>query len=143
MTLNIQISVWRCPLNYNDIIIIIIHNVIIILVGSAVDLQCAELCLQDEAQYSCIINGTTLRWSVPNLDDLAGFPHVLDITTFQQQLSDPTNTFTAVLTDTSNNQLNSTLSFIATNQLNNKQIKCRAGSNSNTEKTCSIMILGK
>ena len=95
------------------------------------------------AKYSCIIDGTTFRWSVPNLNDLEGFPHDLDITTFQQQQSDPTNTFTAVLTDTSNNQLNSTLSFITTNQLNDKQIKCRAGSNSNTERTCSIMILGK
>ena len=72
-----------------------------------------------------------------------GIPLVLQITTFQQQRSDPTNTFTAVLTDASNNQLNSTLSFITTNQLNNKQIKCRTGSNSNTERTCSIMILGK
>ena len=96
------------------------------------------------AKYSCIINATILRWSVPNLDDLEGSPYILDIATFQQQLSDPTNTFTAVLTDTSNNnQLNSTLSFIATNQLNNKQIKCRAGSNISTERTCSIMILGK
>ena len=96
------------------------------------------------AKYSCTIDGTTsnVRWTVPNLDDLEGFPHILDIATFQQQLSDPTNTFTAVLTDTSNNQLNSTLSFITTNQLNN-QIKCRAGSNSSTERTCSIMILGK
>ena len=74
---------------------------------------------------------------------MEGSPHILDIATFQQQLSDPTNTFTAVLTDTSNNQLNSTLSFIATNQLNNKQIKCRAGSNISTERACSIMILGK
>ena len=104
------------------------------------------------AKYSCIIDGiiddtiddTTLRWSVPNLNDLEGLPHILDITTFQQQLSDPTNTFTAVLTDASNNdQLNSTLSFITTNQLNNKQIKCRDGSNISTERTCSIMILGK
>ena len=68
----------------------------------------------------------------------------MEIAKVQQQQSDPTNTFTAVLTDTSNNdQLNSTLSFITTNQLNNQQIKCRAGSNSNTERTCSIMILGK
>ena len=76
---------------------------------------------------------------------MAGFPNELDITTFQQNQTDPTNTFTAVLTDTSNNdQLNSTLSFITTNQLNNKQIKCTAGDGSNTtEKTCSIMILGK
>ena len=103
------------------------------------------------AKYSCIIDGiiddtiddTTSRWSVPNLNDLEGFPHILDISTFQQQLSDPTNTFTAVLTDTSNNQLNSTLSFMAINKLNNKQIKCRNGSNISTEKTCSIMILGK
>ena len=115
-----------------------------ILGDCAVDLQCTEVCLQDVAKYSCIIDGTTLRWSVPNLDELEGHPHVLDITKFQQQLSDPTNTFTAVLTDTSNNdQLNSTLSFIATNQLNNKQIKCRDGSNISTERTCSIMILGK
>ena len=95
------------------------------------------------AKYSCIIDGTPLRWSVPNLDDLEGFPSILDITTFQQQLPDPTNTFTAVLTDTSNNQLNSILSFIATNQLNNKQIKCRNGSNISTERTCSIRTLGK
>ena len=74
---------------------------------------------------------------------MEGDPHVLEIAKVQQSESDPTNTFTAVLTDTSNNQLNSTLSFITTNQLNNKQIKCRAGSNSNTERTCSIMILGK
>ena len=74
---------------------------------------------------------------------MEGDPHVLEIAKVQQNQSDPTNTFTAVLTDASNNQLNSTLSFITTNQLNNKQIKCRAGSNSNTERTCSIMILGK
>ena len=110
---------------------------------SAVDLQCTEVCLQDEAQYSCAIDdipGIILRWSVPNLNNLED-SHVLEIAKVQQQQSDPTN---AVLTDTSNNnQLNSTLSFIATNQLNNKQIKCRAGSNSSTERTCSIMILGK
>ena len=114
---------------------------------SAVDLQCTEVCLQDEAQYSCTIEdipGIILRWSVPNINNLEGDPHVLEIAKVQQNQSDPTNTFTAVLTDTSNNdQLNSTLSFITTNQLNNNQIKCRAGSNSNTERTCSIMILGK
>ena len=113
---------------------------------SAVDLQCTEVCLQDEAQYSCTIEdipGIILRWSVPNLNNLEGDPHVLEIAKVQQQQSEPTNTFTAVLTDTSNNQLNSTLLFITTNQLNNKQIKCRAGSNSNTERTCSIKTLGK
>ena len=123
---------------------IIIHNFIIILVDSTVDLQCTEVCLQDEAQYSCAIDSTILRWSVPNLNNLEGDSHVLEIAEVQQQHSDPTNTFTAVLTDTSNNdQLNSTLSFNTTNQLNNKQIKCRAESNTNTERTCSIMILGK
>ena len=117
-----------------------IHNFIIILVDSAVYLQCTEVCLQDEAQYSCTVDGIILRWSVPNINNLEGDPHVLEIAKVQQNQSDPTNTFTAVLTDASNNQLNSTLSFITTNQLNNKQIKCRAG---NTERTCSIMILGK
>ena len=93
--------------------------------------------------YTCAIDdipGIILRWSVPNLNNLED-SHVLEIAKVQQQQSDPTN---AVLTDTSNNDhLNSTLSFIATNQLNNKQIKYRAGSNTNTERTCSIMILGK
>ena len=65
----------------------------------------------------------------------------MEIAEVQQQQSDLTNTFTADITN--NDQLNSTLSFNTTNQLNNKQIKCRAGSNSNTERTCSIMILGK
>ena len=85
---------------------------------SAVDLQCTEVCLQDEAQYSCTIEdipGIILRWSVPNINNLEGDPHVLEIAKVQQNQSDPTNTFTAVLTDTSNNdQLNSTLSFITT-----------------------------
>ena len=51
---------------------------------SAVDLQCTEVCLQDEAQYSCTIEdtpGIILRWSVPNLE---GDPHVLEIAKVQQ-----------------------------------------------------------
>ena len=95
--------------------------------------------------YTCAIDdipGIILRWSVPNLYNLED-SHVLEIAKVQQQQSDPTNA-NAVLTDASNNDhLNSTLSFIATNQLNNKQIKHRVGSNSNTERTCSIMILGE
>ena len=75
-------------------------------------------------------------------NNLEGDPHVLEIAKVQHNQFVPTNTFTAVLTYTIIS-LNSTLSFVTTNQLNNKQIKCRAGSNSNTERTCSIMILGK
>ena len=42
---------------------------------SAVDLQCTEVCLQGEAQYSCAIDdtpGIILRWSVPNLNNWEG-----------------------------------------------------------------------
>ena len=112
---------------------------------SAVDLQRTEVCLQDEAEYSCTIEdtpGIILRWSVPNINNLEGDPHVLEIAKVQRNQFVPTNTFTAVLTDTIIS-LNSTLSFVTTNQLNNKQIKCIVGYNSNTERTCSIMILGK
>ena len=58
--------------------------------------------LQDLAQYTCtIIDGDIIRCTIPNLE---GIRYVLEIATVQQHETDPTNTFTAVLTDISNNQ---------------------------------------
>ena len=55
------------------------------------------------------------------------------------QKKDPTNTFTAVLlTNHSNNQLTSTLSFMTTIQLNNEEIMCIGGGTA----SCTIIISG-
>ena len=101
----------------------------------AVVLQCDEVCLQDVAQYTCTIDGNLLTWSVPNLMN-SGDPHALQIGV-KESVTDPTNTFTALLTDNSNNQLISTLSFMTTIQLSNEVIVCIAHSMTDM---CSIMV---
>ena len=53
------------------------------------------------AQCTCtIIDGDIIRCTIPNLERIR---YVLEIATVQQHETDPTNTFTAVLTDISNN----------------------------------------
>ena len=107
------------------------------LVECAVDLQCDEVCLQDIAQYTCTIDGDSLEWTVPNPMN-SGDTDTLAIATFtNEDITDDTDTFTAVLTD--DDPFVSTLSFETTNQLNNKEIMCESGGNS---RTCIIMILG-
>ena len=103
----------------------------------AVDLQCDEACLQDVAQYTCTIDGSSLDWTVPNPMN-SGDTDTLAIATFtNEDVTDDTDTFTAVLTD--DDPFVSTLSFVTTNQLNNKEIMCLSGGNS---RACTIMILG-
>ena len=104
----------------------------------AVVLQCGEVCLEDVAQYTCTNNdGISLVWTVPNPQN-SQETDMLSITKFtNSNLTDDTDTFTAVLTD--DDPFVSTLSFVTTNQLNNKEIVCLSGGNS---KTCTIMILG-
>ena len=102
-----------------------------------VDIQCNESCLQDVAQYTCTIDGNSLEWTVPNPMN-SGDTDTLDIATFtNEDVTDDTDTFTAVLTDV--DPFVSTLSFVTTNQLNNKEIGCESGGNS---RACTIMILG-
>ena len=63
---------------------------------------------------------------------------MLTITIFtNSNVTDDTDTFTAVLTD--DDPFVSTLSFMTTNQLNNREIVCLSGGNS---RGCTIMILG-
>ena len=104
-------------------------------------LQCDKVCQQDVAQYTCTIENTLLTWSVPNLMNL-GDPQELFITNSQQNRT--FDIFTAVLSSyhmyNDTQQLISKLSFIAKDQLNNKQIQCIGGG---ITKTCNIMILGK
>ena len=108
------------------------------LVDCTVDLQCDEVCLQDKAQYTCTIDGSSLEWTVPNPMNSED-TDTLTIATFNanEDVTDDTNTFTAVLTD--DDPFISTLSFNAANQLNNTEITCDSGGNS---RTCTIMILG-
>ena len=102
-----------------------------------VDIQCNESCLQDAAQYTCTIDGNSLEWTVPNPMN-SGDTDTLDIATFtNEDVTDDTDTFTAVLTDV--DPFVSTLSFVTTDQLNNKEIGCESGGNS---RTCTITILG-
>ena len=109
------------------------------LVDCAIDLQCGIdlVCLQDVVHYTCAIDGLLLEWVVPNLMN-PGNLHTLEIDTFRK--TDNTSIFTAVLTNESD-PLVSTLSFNATDQLNNKQILC-LNSNSVTGSICTIMISG-
>ena len=89
-------------------------------------------------QYTCTIDDANLLvWTVPNPMN-SQETDTLSITKFtNSNLTDDTDTFTAVLTD--DDPFVSTLSFVTTNQLNNKEIGCESGGNS---KTCTIMILG-
>ena len=87
------------------------------------------------AQYTCTIDGNLLTWRVPNLINSED-PHELSIG-IKENVTDPTNTFTALLTDNSNNQLISTLSFMTTIQLSNQVIVCTAHG---TTDMCSIMV---
>ena len=101
------------------------------LTDCAVDLQCDEVCLHDVAQYTCTIDGTLLSWVLPDTT-------ILQLLIQQPNVTDPTNTFTAVVTDFSNNQLTSTLSFMTTIQLNNEEIMCISGGTA----SCNIKISG-
>ena len=86
-------------------------------------------------QYTCTIEGNLLTWTVPNLLNSED-PHLLSIGTVKN-VTDPTKTFTAVLTDDSNNQLISTLSFMTTIELSNEVIVCEAHGMTDM---CSIMV---
>ena len=97
----------------------------------AVDLQCDEVCLQNIAQYTCTVDGVLLSWILPDTI-------LLQVLIQQPNVTDSTNTFTAVLTNHSNNQLTSTLSFMATIQLNNEEIMCTGGDTA----SCNIKISG-
>ena len=103
----------------------------------AVVLQCGEVCLQAVAQYTCTNNDAkSLVWTVPNPQN-SQETDMLSITKFTNNSTDDTDTFIAVLTD--DDPFVSTLSFVTTNQLNNKEIVCLSGGNS---KACTILILG-
>ena len=102
------------------------------------DLSCNDICLQAVAQYNCTVggDGNLLTWTVPNPNNSEDTEN-LNIFTFTNDINDTTDTFTAVVTDV--NPFVSTLSFMTTNQLDNKEIICESGGNS---KACTIMILG-
>ena len=100
----------------------------------AVDLQCDKVCLEDpEAQYTCTSDFDLLIWFVPNPMDSEDID-MLSIHKNINSLPDDTNTFTAVVTN-NENPLVSTLSFVATTELDNLEIKC-------DDIKCTIMILG-
>ena len=103
------------------------------LTDCAVDLQCDEVCLHDVAQYTCTVDGTLLSWILPDTT-------TLQVLIQQPNVTDSTNTFTAVLltNHSDNNQLTSTLSFMTTIPLNNEEITCTGSS---TE-SCNIEISG-
>ena len=104
-----------------------------------IDLPCNDLCLQAVAQYNCTVggDGNLLIWNVLNPNNSEDTEN-LDIFSFTKtNVTDTTDTFTAVVTDV--DPFVSTLSFMTTNQLNNKEIRCESGGNI---KTCTIMILG-
>ena len=101
------------------------------LTDCAVDLQCGEVCLHDVAQYTCTIDGVLLSWGLPDIT-------ILQVLIQQPNATDSTNTFTAMLTNHSNNQLTSTLSFMTTIQLNNEDIMCISGDTA----SCNIIISG-
>ena len=99
----------------------------------AVDLQCDEVCLEDpEAQYTCTADIDLLTWLVPNPMNSEDID-MLQIHQNTNSLPDDTNTFTAVVSNS--NPLVSTLSFVATTELDNLEIKC-------DDIKCTIMILG-
>ena len=102
------------------------------LTDCAVVLQCGEVCLHDVAQYTCTIDGILLSWILPDIT-------ILQVLIQQPNVTDSTNTFTAMLlTNHSNNQLTSTLSFMTTIQLNNEEIMCISGGTA----SCNIKISG-
>ena len=103
-----------------------------------IDLPCNDLCLQAVAQYNCTVGGggNLLIWNVPNPNNSEETEN-LNIFTFTNDINDTTDTFTAVVTDV--DPFVSTLSFMTTNQLDNKEIRCSSGGNT---KACTIMILG-
>ena len=80
-------------------------------------LQCGKVCLQDDAQYTCTIDGNLLTWTLPDASPL-------QIASFDTNVSDIVDEtlFTAVVTNFSNNQLTSTLLFMTTIQFNNTEI---------------------
>ena len=98
-------------------------------------LECGEVCLQDDAQYTCTINGDLLTWTLPDASPL-------QITTsMETNVSDIVyeTLFTAVVTNFSNNQLTSKLLFMTTIQFNNTEIMCTSiGSTEN----CNVKISG-
>ena len=105
----------------------------------AVVLQCGEVCLQAVVQYTCTNDdATSLVWTVPNPQN-SQETDILAINIFtNSNVTDDTDTFTAVLTS-GGDPFVSTLSFVTTNQLNNREIGCESGGNS---KACTIMIVG-
>ena len=107
------------------------------LVDCTIDLQCDEVCLQDIAKYTCTIDGESLEWTVPNPMN-SGDTDTLDVATFTNEgVTDDTDTFTAVLTD--DDPFVSTLLFVTTNQLVNKEIVCE---DAGITTKCTITILG-
>ena len=87
-------------------------------------------------QYTCTIEGNLLTWSVPDLLNSED-PHELSIG-ITKNVTDPTNTFTALLANNStNNKLTSTLSFMTTIELSNEVIVCAAHGMTDM---CSIMV---
>ena len=103
------------------------------LTDCAVDLQCGEVCLHDVAQYTCTVDGILLSWILPDTT-------LLQLFIQQPNVTDSTNTFTAVLltNHSNNNQLTSTLSFMTTIPLNNEEIMCRGDGTA----SCNINISG-
>ena len=96
-------------------------------------LECGEVCLQDDAQYTCTINGDLLTWTLPDAS-------AIQIGSFDTNVSvivDET-LFTAV-TNFSNNQLTSTLLFMTTIQFNNIEIMCTGISST---ENCNVKISG-
>ena len=96
-------------------------------------LQCGEVCLQDDAQYTCTINGNLLSWILPDATPL----QIASFDTNETEIVDET-LFTAVLTNFSNNQLTSTLLFMTAIQFNNTEIMCTGSSTEN----CNVKISG-
>ena len=100
------------------------------LTDCAVDLQCSEVCLHDVAQYTCTIDGDVLSWTLPDAT-------ILQVLIKKTNVTDSTNTFTAVLINHINN-FTSALSFMATIQLSNEEITCFGGGTA----SCNINISG-
>ena len=102
------------------------------LTDCAVDLQCGEVCLHDVAQYTCTIDGDILSWALPDAT-------ILQVLIQKTNVTDSTNTFTAVLINHVNN-FTSSLSFMTTIQLSNEEITCFGGGTCTA--SCNINISG-
>ena len=74
-------------------------------------LQCDEVCLQDVAQHTCMVEDNLLTWSVPNLMNLEDPQELFIINSSQNQTFD---IFTAVLS--SYHMFNDTHQLISTLQ---------------------------